>query len=192
MDPRLEKVLKWPAWQRGLLLASILLIIVGLFAFFVYMPALEDLDQKKQENSSLAAKLQQDQRIANNLPAFREEYEKMQARLEKALTELPNDKEIPTLLTNIGGLAKESGLEITLFKPQSEVSKGFYAEVPVTLKLQGTYHEMAMFSYQIGQLSRIVNLNKLSFSNPKVDGNRALLTINCNATTFRFLPQDKK
>lgn len=192
MDPRIEKILKWPAWQRGLLLGFVLAVVVGLFLFMIYMPILDEVDQKKQENATLAAKLQQDQRIANNLPAFKEEYEKMQARLNQALTELPNEKEIPTLLTNIGGLAKESGLEIVLFKPQNEVARGFYAEVPVALKLTGTYHEMAMFSYKLGQLSRIVNLNNLKLGNPKLDGNRAILTIECNATTFRFLPQDKK
>ena len=192
MDPRVEKILKLPAWQRGSLVLIVLMILVGLFAYMVYMPMADELDQKRQENAALSAKLQQDQRIANNLPAFKEEYEKMQARLDQALTELPNEKEIPTLLTNIGGLVKESGLEITLFKPQKEVPKGFYAEVPVALQLTGTYHQMAMFSYKLGQLSRIVNLNKLKLSKPKIEGNKALLSIDCTATTFRFLPQDKK
>lgn len=192
MDPRVEKILKLPAWQRGLLLLLVLAIIGGLFAYMIYMPLAEELGQRRQENATLAAKLQQDQRIANNLPAFKEEYEKMQARLDQALTELPNEKEIPTLLTNIGGLVKESGLEITLFKPQNEVPKGFYAEVPVSLKLTGTYHQMATFSYKLGQLSRIVNLSKLKLSNPKIEGDKALLSIDCTATTFRFLPQGNK
>ena len=192
MDQRVEKILKLPVYQRVLLLLLILGVIAGLFVYLFYLPAMEELGNLKNENNALSAKLQQDQRIADNLPKFKQEYEKMEQRLEQALTELPNEKEIPTLLTNIGGLAKESGLEISLFKPGNEVPRGFYAEVPVTLKLEGTYHELAMFSYQIGQLSRIVNLNDLKLGSPKVDARGSILDINCTATTFRFLPQKEQ
>jgi len=191
MDPRIEKIFNLPFYQRALLLGGILAAIAGLFVYFVYLPELNNLDTLVQEKQSLAAKLQQDQRIANNLPKFKAEYEKMKARLDEALTELPNDKEIPTLLTNIAGLAKESGLAVQLFKPSGETPKGFYAEVPVVLKLNGTYHELGKFAYEIGQLSRIVNLNSLTLKSPKMDAGRTLLSIDCTATTFRFLPQDK-
>jgi type IV pilus assembly protein PilO len=191
MDPRIEKIFNLPFYQRALLLGGIVVAIIGLFVYLVYMPEMETLDSLKNQNNSLAAKLQQDQRIANNLPKFRAEYEKMKVRLDEALTELPNDKEIPTLLTNIAGLAKESGLEVKLFKPGNESPKGFYAEVPVALQLNGTYHELGMFAYEIGQLPRIVNLNNLSLKSPKMDTGRTLLSVDCTATTFRFLPQDK-
>jgi len=191
MDPRIEKLFNLPFYQRALLLGGIVVAIIGLFAYLVYVPGMETLETLITQNKSLAAKLQQDQRIANNLPKFKAEYEKMKVRLDEALTELPNDKEIPTLLTNIAGLAKESGLEVKLFKPGKESPKGFYAEVPVTLQLNGTYHEMGMFAYEIGQLPRIVNLNSLSLKSPKMDAGRTLLSVNCMATTFRFLPQDK-
>lgn len=191
MDPRIEKIFNLPSYQKGLILGALLALIAGLFIYLVYLPAIDELSRLDAENQSLAAKLQQDQRIANNLPKFRAEYEKMKIRLDEALTELPNDKEIPTLLTNIAGLAKESGLEVELFKPAAEVAKGFYAEVPVDLKLKGTYHELGMFAYQLGQLSRIVNLNSLNLKAPKTDAGRTLLSIDSRATTFRFLPQDE-
>jgi len=191
MDARVEKVLKLPFYQRVLLLGALMAVIIGLFVYLAYMPAMEELANLRQQNDSLSAKLQQDQRIANNLPKFQAEYEKMKQRLEEALLELPNEKEIPTLLTNIGGLAKESGLEIQLFKPQNEVPRGFYAEVPVTLKLVGSYHEMAMFAYRVGKLSRIVNLANVQLKGRGADAGRALLGIDCTAVTFRFLPQDK-
>jgi len=191
VDPRIEKIFNLPPLQKSLVLGALLVVIAGLFLYLVYLPATEELSQLNNQNISLAAKLQQDQRIANNLPKFRAEYEKMKIRLDEALTELPNDKEIPTLLTNIAGLAKESGLEVELFKPVAEIPRGFYAEVPVDLKLRGTYHELGMFAYQIGQLSRIVNLNTLRLKSPKSDSGRTILSVDCKATTFRFLPQNK-
>jgi len=192
MNARVEKVLKLPFYQRLLLLGALLAVIVGLFVYLAYLPALEEHTRLVQQNDTLTAKLQQDQRIANNLPKFKAEYEKMQKRLDEALMELPNEKEIPTLLTNIGSLAKESGLEVQLFKPQTEAARGFYAEVPVNLKLTGNYHEMAMFAYQVGKLSRIVNLGNLKLKAQKSEPGRALLGIECTAVTFRFLPQDKE
>jgi type IV pilus assembly protein PilO len=191
MDPRVEKVFNLPFYQRLLLLGGLLAAIVGLYVYLVYLPKMDTLNSLNEKSKSLAAKLQQDQRIANNLPKFRAEYEKMKVRLDEALTELPNDREIPTLLTNIAGLARESGLEVNLFKPGKEIPKGFYAEVPVTLKLNGTYHELGRFAFETSQLSRIVNLNGLNLKSPKMDSGRTLLTVDCTATTFRFLPQDK-
>jgi len=100
---------------------------------------------------------------------------------------LPNQSEIPTLLTNLAGLAKDNGLEVQSFKPRPEVPKGFFAEVPADMVLRGTYHEVAMFASAVGDLPRIVNLNNLSLSRPTLAGNEAILDVTCNVLTFRFI-----
>ena len=187
MDPRLEKVLKLPLYQRVLILVSLMLVIAGLFVYLMYLPLREEMANLKQKDASLHSKIQEDQRIADNLPQFKAEFEKMEALLNDALTELPNEKEIPNLLTSITALAKENGLNVTLFKPGAEKSKGFYAEVPVELKMVGSYHEVALFSDAVAKLPRIVNINNLTLASPKDDGGRVLLAINCLATTFRFI-----
>ncbi|BCR04681.1 type IV pilus assembly protein PilO [Desulfuromonas versatilis] len=187
MNPRLEKVLKLPAYQRILILVGIMLLIAGLFVYLVYLPMGEEYSQLQERNRTLEAKLQEDRRIANNLPKFRAEYEKMKEQLDAALSELPNEKEIPTLLTSIASLAKENGLDVLKFQPNSEVSKGFYAEVPVTLRLAGSYHEVGLFSDAISRLPRIVNLNNLSLSTPKSEDGRTQLSVDVLATTFRFI-----
>jgi len=197
MDPRLEKILKLPAYQRGLILLVLMLVIAGLFVYFLYLPLQEEYAGLEKKNNSLQSKLQEDQGIADNLPKFRAEFEKMEALLDSALKELPNDKEIPSLLTSITSMAKESGLEVVRFKPEKERPKGFYAEVPVDLKLIGSYHEVALFSDAVGKLPRIVNLTNLSLGSPKDAGGRTVLTISCLATTFRFIeggeaPVEKK
>jgi type IV pilus assembly protein PilO len=187
MDPRLEKILKLPAYQRGLILLGVMLVIAGLFVYLFYLPLQEEYAGLEKKNNSLHDKLQEDQRIADNLPKFKAEFEKMEALLDAALKELPNEKEIPNLLTSITSMAKESGLEVVRFKPEGERPKGFYAEVPVQLKLVGSYHEVALFSDAVSKLPRIVNLTNLSLGNPKDVGGRAVLSIDCLATTFRFI-----
>jgi type IV pilus assembly protein PilO len=187
MNPRLEKILKLPIYQRCLILAAILAIIIGAFIYCLYLPRQKELSSLQQQKDSLQAKLQESRQIARNLPEFKAEYEKMKLQLDEALAELPNAKEIPTLLTSISSLAKENGLDILRFKPEGEKPKGFYAEVPVELKLSGSYNQVALFFQSVGDLSRIVNIGNLTMDNPKGGQNRTNLSINCLATTFRFL-----
>ncbi|WP_298037734.1 type 4a pilus biogenesis protein PilO [uncultured Desulfuromonas sp.] len=187
MNPRIEKLLKLPLYQRGLILGVLLLIIVGAFVYFLYLPQQEEYQSLVARSDQLEAKLLEDRRIANNLPKFKAEYEKMQAKLKEALKELPNEKEIPTLLTSIASLAKDNGLEVLTFRPGGEIPKGFYAEVPVSLKLAGSYHEVALFVQAVGSLPRIVNIGDLSLGGPNVQDGRTQLSIDCLATTFRFL-----
>jgi len=90
MNPRIEKLLKLPLYQRGLILGVLLLIIVGAFVYFLYLPQQEEYQGLVARSDQLEAKLLEDRRIANNLPKFKAEYEKMQAKLKEALKELPN------------------------------------------------------------------------------------------------------
>lgn len=145
MDPRIENILKLPLYQRLLLLLLVVGLIIGGYVYFLQLPAQQTLVNENAKNDKLLIKLQESRRIANNLPRFKAEYEQMKERLELALNELPNKSEIPSLLSSIAGLARDNGLEIIEFKPAKEVAQGFYAKVPVSLKLSGSYHEMALF-----------------------------------------------
>ena len=138
MNPRIEWLLKRPRYQRLLMLVAVLSVVAGLFIYLLLMPLQEEHSRLIQEDEALERKLVNDRRIASNLPKFKAEYENMVAQLDQALTELPNNKEIPKLLTSIAAAAKGNGLEVLFFKPGKETPKGFYAEVPVSLKLVGS------------------------------------------------------
>jgi type IV pilus assembly protein PilO len=187
MNASLDQLLNRPLYQRILILVLCCAVLIAGFWFLVHQPQREEYDQLKNQKSSLESKLQQDRRIADNLPKFRSEYEKLKQQLERALRELPDKKEIPSLLVSISSLAKNNGLEVVEFKPDNERPKDFYAEVPVSLKLRGAYHDMAMFCYHVGNMSRIVNIGNLKMKGAKMEGGRNLLSINCLATTFRFI-----
>ena len=193
MNPRVEWVLKRPRYQRVLMLMSVLAIIVGLFVWLMLLPKQEEYTVLISQRASLQLKLDSDRRIAANLPTFKAEYENMLAQLDQALTELPNGREIPKLLTSISSRAKGSGLEVLSFRPGSEVPKGFYAEVPVSLKVKGTFHQVANFFYAVGTLPRIVNINnvKIGVKNSQNTGANTL-SVDCLATTFRFIENAPK
>lgn len=182
MDPRLEKILKLPGYAR-IALAAVLVVLIGVgYYFLFYSPKAEEYKNLRDDYQRLETKLIQDRRIANNLPKFKAEYEQMQKQLDQALAELPNKREIPTLLTSISSLAKEQGLEILRFQPLGEQKKDFYAEVPVRMSLVGPFHDVVLFFDQVGSLSRIVNISDLNISSQ--DEN---IRVEILATTFRFI-----
>lgn len=187
MNPRLEKMLKLPLYQRVGILALVLAGICAAFYFGLYASTVAELRQLEQKRISMQKKLEEDRKIVANLETYRKEFEKMQERLNEALTELPNEKEIPSLLTTIASLARDNGLEILKFKPGAEQPKGFYAAVPVDLSLVGNYHQVASFFSDIGALSRIVNVGKMKMGKPKVSDGVTVLGVECLATTYRFL-----
>ncbi len=187
MNSQVEKVLHLPAYQRILLVLITMAIFVAGFYFLLYQAQMEQHDSLISTRNAAQVQLQKNQKIANNLAVYRAEYEKMQVRLEEALGELPLKREIPSLLTSIGDLAKEKGLEILRFKPSGETVKGFYAEVPVTLKLSGSYHQAAAFFDVVSKMERIVNIQGLTLGGAKdVDG-KTTLGVDCNAITYRFV-----
>ncbi len=187
MNPKLEKLLKLPLYQRVAILAVLVVLLVGACSWFLILPEYEKMGQMEQDLGRLQADLIQKQRIANNLPKFKAEFLKLEEQLKAALTQLPNKKEIPSLLTNLATIARDNGLDVVSFSPKAEVSKGFYAEVPGSVDLIGTYHQIAEFAQAVSELSRIVNLSDLELSGPIVEGDVAVLKIKCKVTTFRFV-----
>jgi type IV pilus assembly protein PilO len=190
MDPTIEKILKLPTKQKITIFVMILLVEAAALIWFGYLPKHEQLNQLKAEHSKLQADIDEKTKIVNNLPRIQKEYNDLTAELEKALTELPNSKEIPSLLTTITSSGKSAGLDFLVFRPRPEVAKDFYAEVPVDITVYGSYYSVANFFAAVANLPRIVNITNVDFGEVKNVNNRMMTKVTCLATTFRFL--DKK
>ena len=110
-------------------------------------------------------------------------------RFAEVVQELPNSREIPNLLETISNLGAVNGLEVLFIKPNPDVDKGFYAEVPIQVKVKGGYHEMGMFLDAISKLPRIINVGNVTLGNPKEDerSGAIVLDINALATTYRYV-----
>jgi type IV pilus assembly protein PilO len=190
MDPQIEKILKLPNRQKLGLLVLVLLLESAAIFYLLYQPRMKELNELQTRLEDLQKQIQENRRIANNLPRYKAEYEQLKKDLDSALTELPNQKEIPSLLTSISSAGKGAGLDFLLFRPKPEVPKDFYAEVPVDIAVSGTFYNVADFFVAVGNLPRIVNITNVSITDIKNVGGRLILRVNCLATTFRFL--DKK
>jgi type IV pilus assembly protein PilO len=190
MDPQIEKILKLPMKQKILVFVLVLLLEFAGLIWFFYMPKYREHENLKGELSKLQNEIDEKTRIAANLPRLQIEYEQLNRELIQALTELPNSKEIPSLLTSITTLGKDAGLDFLVFRPKPETQKDFYAEVPVDITVAGSYYSVANFFAAVSNLPRIVNITNVVFSEIRVSNNRVMTKVNCLATTFRFL--DKK
>lgn len=190
MDPSIEKILKLPVKQKILILVLISAVEIAALVWFLYLPKYKEYEGLKAQLATLQSEIDEKTRIANNLPKLKLEYEQLNQELALALTELPNSKEIPSLLTSITTLGKNAGLDFLTFRPKAEVPKDFYAEVPVDMVVSGSYFSVANFFAAVANLPRIVNISNVAFSDIKNVNNRMMTKVTCLATTFRFL--DKK
>ena len=127
--------------------------------------------------------------ILANLPKFRAETEEMKVKRQEALKQLPNKKDIDKLLKDVSSNAIESGLEVLLFKPAKEVRKNFYAEIPVELKLSGSYHDLGLFYDKVAHFSRIVNITDIEIDKATEINGRNVLQASCKAKTYKFIEE---
>ena len=184
-----------PKRQLYLLLGLLGAGLLAAWWYVLFQPAWAEWDQLQTQLASLEQQLFQKRRIAANLPHLEAEIKQLQERLKASVARLPEEKEIPTLLTQVNSLGEESGLAFTLFRPQAAVKKDFYSEVPIQVRVEGSFHALGAFFDRIGKMERIVNIGALNVAPAPATGpggrrRGADLSIiaDFSATTFTFVP----
>lgn len=187
----MEKINKLPKQRKIALLAGISIVLLVAYWFAFFDAKRQELNTANEKLAQLQVQLAENRTLAADLPRFEKELTRLNAELTEALRQLPNDKELPVLLTDITTLGKNAGLEFKAFIPQPEVKKGFYAEVPISIELNGGFHELAKFFDELSRLDRIVNVQSFSVDNVVASPNAVMLTISGVATTFRFISDEE-
>ena len=188
---KIDKVLKLPKAARFGILAGIgALICVGYY-FGFYQDYAQELERLHGEEATLERKLSEVRLIAGNISAFETEIAGLELKLKKALRQLPNEKQLEVLLTDISSLGTTAGVEIRSFQRQKEVIHDFYASVPIAIELDGEYHDIGKFFELLSQLKRIVNMGSLKIVVAKESLESTHLKVTGIATTFRFIGAGK-
>jgi len=195
MEQLIERVARTALGVKIAVVSVVALAVTALNYFVIGFPtfdrSISDAEKRIQITEREQKKLDQDyiekQAIANNLNQFRHEKELLEQRLQEALAELPDDKKIDEILQLFQDRATKSGLDILTIEPGPVASEGFYARIPIPITVQGNYHEIATFLDSVGRLRRIVNVNNISFEQPKDTNGKVILTAKFLATTFMFL-----
>ena len=184
-----DTILKLPKIQRIGILVVILAALAGVYYLLVYTNHSENLKNERALETKKQQELHEQEAVLADLPRFKKEAAEMKMKRQEALAQLPERKDIDKLLKDISFYALESGLEILLFKPQVEIRKNFYAEIPVDVKLSGTYHNLATFFDKIANFSRIVKITEIHIDKAKGIDGRNVLQTSCKATTYRFIEE---
>jgi type IV pilus assembly protein PilO len=187
----IDSVLKLSTSKKVLILVGILCVITGLYFYAFFNPRQEELKVLKDDLSKQIKELNESKAITRDLKKFKEQAEALNVELANALTQLPNEKEIPEILKNITSLGKESNLEFTLFRPKTEEPQQFYAKVPIELIVLGSYHNTGIFFDKMSKLPRIINVVDFNMSRTKdIKGkleNEVLVKTSCVVNTYRFI-----
>ncbi len=192
LEAKLDQVAKLPKQVRIGIIFGIAVAVAGVYYTAFFSTAKSELSQLRARELELQRKLSEVRSVAANIGAFEEEIEELEGKLGEALRQLPNQKELEILLTDISNLGKTAGVEIKSFRRKDEVVHDFYAEVPIAIELEGRYHDIARFFDLMSKLPRIVNMGSLKVVVASDTAEATRLRVSGTATTFRFVGKGKR
>jgi type IV pilus assembly protein PilO len=178
-----------PLWVKVLLISIVCIAILFTGYWLHHKNQLEDLKRVQAKEVELRTTFENKAEKAANLEPYKVQLEEMRRTFGTLLRQLPSKTEIPALIVDISQTGLASGLEIELFKPNSESRKEFYAEKPISLRVKGNYHQFGTFASEIAALPRIVTLHNISLTPA---GKNKDMAMTATAKTYRYLEEDEE
>lgn len=186
-----DDIVKMPMKRKGIVIVLVLLVLGYLYFFFYLQPALATRAELKDNLEALNKQIESRQRLVQEIETIRKEIATLEVNLKDALAKLPEQKDIPLLLTAISEAEMEAGLVNLLFKPSDPVAKDFYKELPVDIVVQGAFHDIALFFDRVSTLSRIVNITDIRIDRSKEKGQGNMLDARCLLKTYMFMDPEE-
>lgn len=177
----------WPIAVKGVLIAIVAVGVLALGYFLDVQAQQENLERIINKEKQLKEDFEFKQAKASNLESYKAQMVEMEDSFGAMIRQLPSKTEVEDLLVDISQTGLASGIEFQLFKPLSEKHIEFYAELPITLKMTGTYHQFGEFVSGIAALPRIVTLENITLKS----GNKGDLTMDVTAKTYRYLDESE-
>ncbi|HEX9687274.1 MAG TPA: type 4a pilus biogenesis protein PilO [Burkholderiales bacterium] len=187
LDPK--KIGSWPILPKLGVLFITLVLIVAASWWFDWQHQIEGINQEKVKEEGLRKTFLTKKSEAINLPAYQKQLEDIEKQFGALLKQLPGRAEMDALLTDVNQAGLGRGLQFELFKPAAqETRREFYAELPISIKVTGNYHDIGAFASDIGKLSRIVTLENIALTKAGKGGG---LVMDALAKTFRYLDDEE-
>jgi type IV pilus assembly protein PilO len=167
-------------------------LIIAIIVIFIFtLPKNKEIKAFESKIEKQETEIAKSQSKAMKLPELTAENESLKRRLDILKEQLPEEKEVSSLLKQVSDLAIKSGLKILLWKPEQRRthSSGIVYEIPVRVELEASYHNLGYFFSNITKLNRIINISDIKLSDPKPEKNNAILKISFTATTFSAIPE---
>ncbi len=184
-----SNIARWPAAARGVIILFLMVGVVFLGYWFHTRDQLVVLADSEHTEQELKVTFEKKAKQAVNLEAYQKQLEEMRESFGAMLRQLPNKTEVADLLVDVSQTGLASGLEFELFQPLAEIPKEFYAELPINIRVIGTYHEFGAFVSGVAALPRIVTLHNIQISHV---AHSDLLAMNLTAKTYRYLEETER
>jgi type IV pilus assembly protein PilO len=182
---------RWPLPFR---IAAIVIVLVAVSALgiwqYVVKTEIPELERTETEELELRANFERKQSRAANFDAYKEQLDTIERDFGTMLRKLPGETEVPQLLEDISRTAQGVGLVERLFDPQNEIQREFYAELPIRLRYEGSYHEIGQFISEVAAMPRIVTLHDIQITRIEVDDENDRLQFVATAKTYRYLDEE--
>lgn len=167
--------------------AAVVAVPIALFYFLSFSPKSQQIVGLEANVTQLQQELSDVKAKAAKLDEQKALMAEVETKFKEAALVIPDTKEIPSLLSSISSEGSGAGLDITSFAPGNEVAKEFYAEIPVTLSVTGTYHNLGYFLDTVSKLPRIVNAPKVILGGPKLQDGQMLIDAKLDMVTYKFI-----
>lgn len=187
LDPNDPSV--WPALPKALLYVAVAVAVAALLWFVTLKDYEEELERERSTEVTLRDDYQKKLIKALSLEGLKKQREQVEQYVTQLEKQLPSKAEMAALLSDINQAGLGRSLQFDVFRPGAMVTKEYYAELPITLKVTGRYHDIGAFASDVAFLSRIVTLNNLSIAPAGKEAE--ILTMDATARTFRYLDADE-
>ena len=191
-DLDLTNIARWPAAARAVVILFIMGGVIFLGYWFHTKDQLVELDTVEQKETHLKVIFEKKAQQAANLEAYEQQLEEMRVSFGAMLRQLPDKTEVADLLVDVSQTGLAAGLEFELFNPQNEIPKDFYAELPITIRVIGNYHEFGNFVSGVAALPRIVTVSDISIMPKNSKDGGGLLAMNLTAKTYRYMDENER
>jgi type IV pilus assembly protein PilO len=182
-----EMVEKIHVLYRILIAMGVIVLCAIMYLFLFIMPQFDEIDSLHQKNKTLQGQLSRSKIQARKLKPTEQLAAEAEKRFDQERRVLPENEEIRSLLESVSRLKQESGLTFTLFKPETEVIKDFYAEIPISIKLIGHFHNVGVFFDKLSKLSRLVHIDNFKVVHSDSVDDISLVEVSCQAITYKFI-----
>ena len=188
----LDDIKRLSTGKKVMISIGLFLLLGYFYWFYLFQPVFDKKVNLGEDLENINRQIAARQLVVGQIEQYKKEIARLEEALQVILAKLPEQKEIPRLLTSVSEAGRDAGLDFILFEPMAPVPKEFYAEIPVRITVGGKYNDIAVFFDSVAHLPRIVNITNVEIKKGEQDAGEDILTADCSMKIYMFLEKTEE